>query len=124
MDHLEFCDELEKSGIRISSTNKEGKIREYEVDGLFENKTIISNNFKLSWKESKFLQDSPFESLIRKAIDMDTWKHSWHTQIIPENYSKIENIIQQKIINRAKEIDELMSIYFQLNHEKSKINDK
>jgi hypothetical protein len=124
MDHLEFCDELEKSGIRIFSTNKEGIVREYKVDGLFENKTIVADKFKLSWKENKFMQDSPFEALIRKAIDMDDWKNSWHITIIPENYDKIENIIQQKIINRVKEIDELMSIYFQLNHEKSKIVDK
>ena len=50
---------------------------------------------------------------------MDTWKHSWHNKIEPENYDKFREIIQGKIVERAKEIELLFDVYFQLQHELS-----
>ena len=49
---------------------------------------------------------------------MDTWKYSWHNEITPENYDKFREIIQGKIIERAKEIETLLTVYFQINYEK------
>ena len=117
MKHLEFVDKLSGLGINISSTNRENKIREIEVPRLFTTKKIILQDFKLSWKEKEYGESEPIKVVLAKAVDMDSWKHSWHTEMIPENYEKIEHIIQEKIINRANEIDELLSIYFQLHHE-------
>lgn len=117
MEHLDFVNELQKLGIRLSSTNSEGKTKEYEIFGLFKSNIIVAKDFKLAWKEKSYDEEKPIKALLRTAVDMDSWKHSWHTEIIPENYEKIEAIIQDKIIRRAKEIDDLMSIYFQLHYE-------
>jgi len=79
----------------------------------------------LSWKNKIYFgEDEALTSLLRKAIDFDSWKYSWHIEIKPENYPKIKDIIQRKIIGRAKEIDELMAIYFQLHHEIAKDSEK
>jgi len=119
MKHLDFIDKLQKLGVRLSSTNLEGKIKEFEIFGLFKSNTIVVKDFKLNWKEKTYNEEKPIKALLKTAVDMDSWKHSWHTEMIPENYEKIEGIIQDKIIKRAKEIDDLMAIYFQLHHEMS-----
>ena len=126
MEHLTFIDELDKFGIKIRSTNCENQTREYEIYGLFnESNFIISKDFELSWKNKIYFgEDEALTSLLRKAIDFDSWKHSWHIEIKPENYPKIKDIIQRKIIGRAKEIDELMAIYFQLQYEIAKDSEK
>jgi hypothetical protein len=120
MKHLDFVNELGKLGIRISSTNQQGKIREFKIEGLFKDKTVIAKDFQLKMKEVGVIEESPLKLLLKYAIDMDEWKHSYHIDLIPENYEKIEGIIQEKIIKRANEIDELSSIYFQLHYEMSK----
>jgi len=120
MKHLDFVDELNKFGVHLSSTNIEGKGKEFEISELFKNATIIAKDFMLKWKEKRFDGRSPIKSLLKKAIDMDTWQHSWHMEIEPENYKEVEEIIQGKIIKRAEDINELMSIYFQLHYEMSK----
>ena len=122
MEHLEFVEKLSELGVRLSSTNTENKVREIEVPRLFNTKKIILKNSKLEWKEREYGESEPIKAILAKAVDMDSWKHSWHTEMIPENYKKIEEIIQMKIIHRAEEIDELMAIYFQLHHEMSERN--
>lgn len=117
MKHLEFIEALSGLGISLRSTNTENKVREIEVPRLFNTKKIILKNSKLEWKEREYGESEPIQAVLAKAVDMDSWKHSWHTEMIPDNYEKIEEIIQAKIINRAEEIDELMAIYFQLHHE-------
>ena len=62
------------------------------------------------------------KSLLGKAIDFDSWKHSWHLDIKPDNYPVIEDIIQKEILNRANQVDELMSVLNQLRHEMSSMN--
>ena len=119
MEHLKFVDELQKLGVRISSTNVEGRTKEYPIYGLFKTDTIIEKGFQLKWKEHN--SEIPIRALLKKAVDVGQWKHSWHIEMTPENYEKIEEIIQKHIIERAKEIDELMSIYFQLHYEQSQI---
>ncbi len=117
MKHLEFVEKISNFGISIRSTNTENKSREIEIPRLFTTKKIVMKDFKLEWKEKEYGETEPIKAVLAKAVDMDAWKHSWHTEMIPENYEKIEHIIQEKIINRAEEIDELLAIYFQLHYE-------
>lgn len=118
MKHLEFAKELENYGCRFSSTTHEGKERIYEMPGVFKSHFIKSKNFILEYTEN--YTGSPIEDLLALAVDMGGWKHSWHMEMKPENYEKIEEIIQGRILDRAKEVDTLLSIYFQLHHEMSK----
>jgi len=120
MEHLEFVDKLSELGISLNSTNRVNKAREIEIPRLFDIKKIILKDFNIEWKEKEYGESKPIQAILAKAIDIDSWKHSWHIEIVPDNYEKIEHIIQEKIINRAKEIDELMAIYFQLHYEMSK----
>ena len=115
MDHLKFVDELQKLGVRVTSTRSEGRTKEYPIYGLFKTNTIVENNFKLKWKE--YDSELPINALLKKAVDMGEYKHSWHIEMRPDNYERIEEIIQKRIFERASEIDELINIYFQLHYE-------
>jgi hypothetical protein len=118
MKNLEFADKLEKFGVRFSSTNIENKIKEVEIEGLFKNEKVYIKNFNCEWAEKQFLNTkSALDAVISKAIDMDSWKHSWHNDIVKENYEKFREIIQNKILERAKDIDFLIDVYFLLNKE-------
>jgi len=116
MKHLEFVDKIDKSGVSIRGTNVEGKEKEYVIPSFFgQPNTIIQKNFSLKWKS--FDNRNPFDELVKEAIDIDQWKHSWHNEIKPENYEKFREIIQEKILKRAEEIETLLSVYFQIGHE-------
>lgn len=123
LTHLEFVDELQKLGVRISSSNRKGEIKKFCVYEFNKSNFVIARDFQLSW-ESSNNYETPLAALLRKAVDMDSWKHSWHIKMDAENYERIESIIQQKILDRAKEINELMFIYFQLHYEMVKIAKK
>ena len=73
MKHLEFVDELEKFGIGVKSINKESRIREYEVESLWKTKTILSQDFKLSWKEKEYSESEPIKKLLAKAVDLNSF---------------------------------------------------
>ena len=64
-----------------------------------------------------FSRPTPLQAVISEAIDIDSWKHSWHYEIKPENYEKFREIIQEKMIKRAEEMDFLTTVYFQLQYE-------
>ena len=118
MEHIEFINALDKTGISIRGTYTEGREKEFVINKLFnETNVIIKNNHQLRWKN--FDQEDPLKALIKLAIDMGTWKHSWHNEIAPENYDKFRGIIQGKILQRAKEIETLLTVYFQINYEKA-----
>lgn len=117
MEHLEFVNALDKIGVSIRGTDVEGREKKFVINKLFnDTNTIIHKNHQLRWEKPD--QEDPLRALIKLAIDMDTWKHSWHNEITPENYDKFRDIIQGKIIERAKEIETLLTIYFQINYEK------
>ena len=118
MKHLEFVEKLNKSGISIRSTNFEGAEKRINVIDLpnVEN-TIIIEKGGVRFENSTL--ENPVRRLIKEAIDIDAWKHSWHTEIKPENYDEIQGIIQNKIIKRSEEIDLLLTVYFQINREKT-----
>jgi len=54
---------------------------------------------------------SPFEKLVEDAMDMDQWKHSWHTEVSVDNAEKIQEILAEKILKRAEEIKKLSKAF-------------
>ena len=120
MNHLEFSDKLNEFGIQIRGTKIENKIQTIEIPHSFgiESDFVDIKNFECKYKkESLFSRPTALQAIISEAIDIDSWKHSIHNEISPENYEKFREIIQDKIIKRASEIEMLLTVYFQLNHE-------
>lgn len=118
MNHLEFADKLDELGCSFRCTNIEGKTKIIEIS---ENDLVSIKSRECSWIKKGYYQPlTALQAVIRKAIDMGEWKHSWHFLIEPANYEKFREIIQNKILERAKEIDLLTTVYFQLNSEIAK----
>ena len=120
MTHLEFVNKLNESGISIRSTNIENGMKVYPVSyGLSSTRGVVVENLKARWDERQVMDMGydALQSLISKSIDMDSWKHSWHQEIEPENYEMFRGIIQKKIIDRAEQIEELLTVYFVLGKE-------
>ena len=122
MEHLEFVEKLNQLGCTFRSTNIENNIKTIEISNSFgESDFIEIKNFQCKYKKSnRMLELNALQEVIRKAIDIDSWKHSWYNEIEPENYEKFSKIIQEKMIKRAEEMDFLTTIYFQLQYELSK----
>ena len=119
MEHLEFIKELDKLGISIRSINIENK--EKIIESSSRDNDISVKDFKVKYiNHSVWGRLEPLQQLIKVGIDMDEWKHSMHYNLSCENYEKFVEIIQEKIIGRAKDIDILMTVYFQLRYEISK----
>jgi hypothetical protein len=123
MEHLEFVEKLSEFGIHIQSTNAVGKIRKYEIYETFDTRFIIEKEGKLEWEKYELAcRTEPIKAILAKAIDTPSWSHSWHLEIKPENYEKIKEIIQKRLLGLAKETDEILSIYFLLKKEISEQN--
>jgi hypothetical protein len=117
MEHLDFVNKLNELGVSIRSTNIENKEKEHYEPGIFgEGRKIIIKNLKATYEDDGL---PALNSLIKSAIDIETWKHSWHNEITPENYDKFIEIIQDSILNRAKQIDFLLTTLFLINKAKS-----
>ena len=124
MKHLEFSDKLNEFGIQIRSTKIENKPQIIEVYNMFAPSDFVEiKNFQCEYINETPNNYTPLQAAIKTAIDIDSWKHSRHNEISPENYEKFREIIQDKIIKRASEIEMLLTIYFQLNHELSAIQE-
>ena len=120
MEHLEFTDKLNEFGIQIRSTKIENKSQLIEIPRLFSSPDLVEvKNFKCDYVNHSHRSQTALQAIISEAIDLDSWKHSIHNEIIPENYDKFREIIQDKIIKRASEIEMLLTVYFQINHEMS-----
>ena len=118
MDHLEFSDKLNEFGIQIRSTKIENKSQIIEVHNMFCPSDFVEiKNFQCKYLNETSNHYPPLKAVIKTAIDIDSWKHSIHNKISPENYEKFREIIQDKILKRASEIEMLVTVYFQLNHE-------
>ena len=126
MEHLDFVKELDNYGISFRSTNVENKTKEVDIPKYFGDSNVIEiKNLKCSYRESEvFSRPTALQSIISQAIDIDSWKHSWHNEIKPENYEKFLEIIQEKIIDRAKEVDFLITVMFILRKEISSGEEK
>lgn len=120
MTHLEFVNKLNESGISIRSTNIENGMKVYPVSyGLSSTRDVVIENLRVRWAERQVMDVGydALQSLIAKAIDMDGWKHSWHRDVSHENYEEFREIIQKKILDRAEQIEELLTVYFILGKE-------
>ena len=118
MEHLEFSDKLNDLGIAIRSTKVENKSQIIEVHNMFCPSDFVEiKNFQCKYITENYGSYTALNAVIKTAIDIDSWKHSVHNEIIPDNYEKFREIIQDKIIKRASEIEMLVTVYFQLNHE-------
>ena len=118
MEHLEFSDKLNEFGIQIRSTKIENKSQIIEVHNMFCPSDFVEiKNFQCKYLNETSNHYPPLKAVIKTAIDIDSWKHSIHNKISPENYEKFREIIQDKILKRASEIEMLVTVYFQLNHE-------
>lgn len=111
MTHLEFVDKLNNLGISIRSTNTEHGTKTYNVSYGLRSTPVEVKGFEVKYTEVRDFD--AFEALIKDSIDMDSWKNSWHIDVDKtENYGKFQEIIQEKIIDRAKQIDMLLTTYF------------
>ena len=119
MEHLEFVDKLNQLGCSFRSTNVENKVKVIEIPNTFGKSEFVEiQNFQCKYVGyNVFSRQTPLQAVISEAIDIDSWKHSWHNEIKPENYEKFREIIQEKMIKRAEEMDFLTTVYFQLQHE-------
>jgi len=119
MKHLEFVEKLNQLGCSFRSTNIENKVKTIEISNTFGKSEFVEiQNFQCKYVDyNAFSRQTPLQALISEAIDIDSWKHSWHNEIKPENYEKFRRIIQEKMIKRAEEMDFLLTVYFQLHHE-------
>lgn len=118
MEHLDFVRKLDEKGISIRSTKIDGVPKRIETTDFpnVKNELVIKKG-EVEWENR--CSENPVRRLIKEAIDIDEWQHSWHTEIKPENYDEIQEIIQNKIIKRSEEIELLLTVYFQVNREKS-----
>ena len=124
MEHLNFIAELDKYGISIRTTNVENRIKEVEIPNLFGAPSVVEiKNFQCKYQKGHYSGNTALQDVISEAIDMGPWKHSWHSEIKPENYEKFLEIIQEKIINRVKEIDFLATAMFLLRKEISEVGE-
>ena len=119
MEHLEFVDKLNQLGCSFRSTNVENKVKVIEIPNTFGKSEFVEiQNFQCKYVGyNVFSRQTPLQAVISEAIDIDSWKHSWHNEIKPENYEKFREFIQEKMIKRAEEMDFLTTVYFQLQHE-------
>lgn len=118
MEHLEFIDKLDELGISIRHTGL-NRSKIIDIPGLFDTKHLRVDDYDVKWVEKGVSQD-PFKTLIKNAIDMGEWKHSWHMDIEPENYERILEIIQDMILQRGRQIERLLITYFKINKETAK----
>lgn len=121
MTHFEFVDKLNETGISVRSTNTEKGIKTYPVSYGLSTKDVLVEGFIVKWAECTVCDfgNDALQSLIANTIDMDAWKHSWHQEISIENYELFRGIIQKKILDRAKQIEQLLTVYFILGKELS-----
>jgi hypothetical protein len=124
MEHLTFVDKLNKLGCSFRSTNHENKVKTIEIPSTFGKSEFVEiQNFQCKYVNyNAFSRQTPLQAVISKAIDIDSCNHSWHNEIKPENYEKFREIIQEKMIKKAEEMDFLTTVYFQLQYEISNRN--
>jgi len=112
MEHLEFVNKINELGIGLVSTNIIDKEKIYAVPYGLRGAHVSVKNFEVKYIDKR--DHDAFERLVKKCIDLDSWKHSWHKEMTPENYECFRDIIQNKIIDRAEEVEMLITTYFVL----------
>lgn len=120
MEDLKFTDKLHELGISYNG-NKENKEKIIKHSILGDESDFIKiKDFICQYiNDSCFYREPALNAIIKMAINMDEWKHSMHLKIDYDNYDKFIRIIQGKILDRAKDIDFLLTTYFLLRKELS-----
>lgn len=120
MTHLEFVQALNDLGVSVRSTNTENGVKTYDVIYGLRSTPVVVKGFDVEYTE--YRDHDAFEALVTKAIDLDSWKHSWHKDIVSENYEDFMSIIQGKVLDRARDIEMLLTVYFLLSKRVSDVN--
>lgn len=103
MTYLEYIDNLEKLGVRIMTQNATISI------GVPFGKPYDVKVFPTHCTSSERNSD-PVNDAIRWGIDLDKWQHSWHLEIKHENFQHFLEIMEGKMMERAKEISSLNAV--------------
>ena len=113
MEHLDFTDKLHELGISFRG-NKENEERIIHINTLFGRTYTI----KIKDMECEYLEDdkpayglSAFDAIIKRAVSMgDKWTYvqNW------DDPKELIDILQEKILNRAKDIELMLMAYFLL----------
>lgn len=123
MEHLDFIKKLDKLGISIRSTNNEDESKLVEINNVLSYDVIEIKNLKCRYVNKHRSNLSALREIVTKAIDIDEWKHSIHNEIEYDNYEKFVEIIQDKILQRAEDIDFLLTVMFILKKQISDIKE-
>jgi len=119
MEHLDFVNKLNESGVQIRSTTAENREKIYEVSSLFDRIKVSVKNNKCEFVDYKsYTGSTALAYLIAKQIDRGEWKHSWHLNVYDsKNYDRLLEIMQKTMIAYASSIEEMMTTYFALRKE-------
>jgi len=113
MEHIKFADKLSELGLSFRNSG------DIELEDI-----VISESDCKYTQEAGYRSRDAFETSMVRAIDMDKWKHSSHFEISPENYEKFQDIIQKKILKRAEDTRFLLRMYFLIQKELIKKEEK
>lgn len=114
MEHQNFADDFIMKLNSLKKSIHQGGTLSIDVNQPFCNSKKINIDGLVINYEIKG-PGNPLNDLIRYALDCDQWKHSWHHTLEPENYKLFMKIIEDKIEQRLKQVEELTAIYHQLN---------
>jgi hypothetical protein len=110
MDYLEYVDKLLDIGVYIKKAECELILHK-----VWSNIEFRVNVTPLSFTTSE-RDCEPRDEALKYAMDLDSWKHSWHIETIPANFEKIRDILIEKVMERAKQVVELNAIIMHLNN--------
>lgn len=125
MEHNDFVDALNKYGISFRSTILENQPKVYACSGVGEPINIAVKNNKCEFVDYvTFTKSEPLPMLIAKQIDRGSWKHSWHNNVYDAaNYPKFIDIMQKTMLDFAKSMEEMLTVYFALKSEVERIEE-
>jgi len=121
MEHNEFIEKVRRTRVSFKLlAENEGKI--FPLSDFFRKEySILLRNFQCSYLNSNCNDYYAKNELFKKFIDCDAWKHSWHIDVTPENYEKIREIFQEKILDKMQVLEDLVDVYYLLNYEITQI---
>lgn len=116
MGNKDFLDHLSEFGILVDDETRL-KTRNVIISHFFGNDIVqmSKNGCRYSDVDSSVHTClTAFQSTIKKAIDLDEWKHSYHHDITDENFPIFSDIIKKKILQRVEDLDFLLFVYLLL----------
>lgn len=113
MTYLELVDKLMQIG--ISPITQSATIPHYSPMG--NNKQMVEVTPLNITCDTMRHQSDAVDAAITWAIDIDSWKHSWHNKVSEENYPKFAEIIEESLVKKAEEFTRLFSVYVYLKNQ-------